>query len=352
MTKDEILNLKIDTPDEAAKEAVAKNWDKVAKPLDGLGKFEKLIIKIGGITGKSEIDIAKKAVIVMCADNGVVEEGVTQSGQEVTFIVAENIAHGSASVCRMADSVHADIIPVDIGINSDSFVEGVMQRRVMNGTRNFANEPAMSEDEAARAISVGIDMVREAVKKGYKLLAVGEMGIGNTTTAAAVCLSLADTNVSAVTGRGAGLDDEGLGRKRQVISEAVEKYALKGADPFRVLCCTGGLDIAGIAGVYIGGALMHVPVGIDGAIAAAAALLAERLLPGVREYMLPSHVGKEGISHIVMKELGFSCVLDADMALGEGTGAVMLFPLLDMALSVYNNRTTFDDLNMEEYKRF
>ena len=156
----------------------------------------------------------------------------------------------------------------------------------------------------------------------------------------------------AVTGRGAGLDDKRLENKKRIIGNAVKAYDLKTADPFKILCCVGGLDIAGIAGVYIGGALTHTPVVIDGAIAAAAALFAERLLPGTKEYMLPSHVGREGVSRLAMKALGFDCVLDADLALGEGTGAVMLFPLLDMALAVYNNRTTFDDLKMEEYKRF
>ncbi|MBO6137778.1 MAG: nicotinate-nucleotide--dimethylbenzimidazole phosphoribosyltransferase [Lachnospiraceae bacterium] len=352
MTKEEILSIELEKPDPKVALKVRDNWDKVAKPLDGLGKFERLIARIGAITGKSEIDISKKAVIVMCADNGIVEEGISQSGQEVTFKVAENIAHGSASVCRMAGSAGAGVLAVDIGINSSEKVSGIIQRRVMNGTRNFVKEPAMSEEEAAKAISVGIDMAKSAVKEGYNLLAVGEMGIGNTTTAGAVALALLDAEAEELAGRGAGLDEVRLKRKRRIIEQAVEKYSLKTAEPFEVLRCVGGLDIAGIAGVYIGSALCHVPVVIDGAIAAAAALIAERMLPGVKEYMLPSHVGREKISSLSMRELGFDCVLDADLALGEGTGAVMLFPLLDMALAVYNNRTTFDDLRMEEYKRF
>ncbi len=352
MTKDEILSLKIEAPDKEAARRVAKNWDKVAKPLDGLGKFEKLIQRIGAITGKDEIDISKKAVIVLCADNGIVEEGISQSGREITYKVAENIAHGSASVSRMAQTAGADVIAVDIGIDSPDTVEGIIQRRVMNGTRNFAREPAMNEKEAAEAVSVGIELADEAAKKGYKLLAVGEMGIGNTTTSGAVCMALTGAGVNEVTGRGAGLDDERLKRKARIIEEAIDRYSLKTAHPFEVLRCVGGLDIAGMTGIYIGGALKHIPVVADGAIAAAAALLAERLLPGVKEYILPSHVGREGTSVIALRELGFDCVLNADMALGEGTGAVLLFPLLDMALSVYNNRTTFDDLKMEGYVRF
>ena len=352
MTREEILSLKIEKSDREAGEAVRRNWDRVAKPLDGLGKFEDLIIKIGAITGSEKIDISKKAVIVMCADNGVVEEGISQSGQEVTLKVAGNIAHGSASVCRMAASAGARVIAYDIGINSPEQVEGINRRRVMNGTRNFAKEPAMSGEETAKAISVGIDAAREAVKEGYGLIAVGEMGIGNTTTSGAVCLSLLDTDISEAAGRGAGLDDIRLEKKKKVIEEAVKRYSLKTAEPFEVLRCVGGLDIAGIVGVYIGGAMMRVPVVIDGAIALAAALLAERMLPGIKEYMLASHVGREALCPLILRELGLESVLDAKLALGEGTGAVMLFPLLDMALSVYNNRTTFDDLKMDNYTRF
>ena len=352
MTKNEILSLRLPSISREAEEQVRKNWDKVAKPLDGLGKFEELIVRLGGITGGSEPDIGKRAVIVMCADNGVVREGISQSGKEVTFKVAENIAHGTASVCRMSAVAGAKVLAYDIGIDSEEYVEGIIQRRVMNGTRNFAEEPAMTEEEAAKAISVGIEAAEEAAEEGYKLLAVGEMGIGNTTTAGAVCLSLLNTEVSEVAGRGAGLDDKRLERKKAVIAEAVEKYSLKNAGPFEVLRCVGGLDIAGMAGVYIGGALKRVPVVVDGAIAAAAALVAERMLPGVKDFLLPSHLGRESVCLHVMKELGLDWVLDARLALGEGTGAVMLFPLLDMALSVYNNRTTFDDLKMENYRRF
>ena len=352
MTKEEILSLNIGRPDETAGRMVGLNWDKVAKPLDGLGKFEKLIMKTGSITGKSEIDISKKAVIVMCADNGVVKEGISQSGQEVTLKVARTIARGNASVCRMAAAAGAKVLAYDIGINSEEPVEGLICRRVRRGTRNFAEEPAMTEEEAAKALSIGIEAAQNAVKAGFNLLAVGEMGIGNTTTSGAVCLALLDVDVKEAAGRGAGLDDEHLKRKRAVVGEAVDRYSLKDKEPFEVLRCVGGLDIAGMAGVYIGGALMRVPVVIDGAIAAAAALLAERMLPGLKDFMLPSHLGREQVSRLIMKELGLDCVLDADLALGEGTGAVMLFPLLDMALAVYNNRTTFEDLKMDGYKRF
>lgn len=351
-TREELAKLIVKTPDKEIYKKVQSNFDHVAKPIDGLGRFEVLTARIGAIQETEIIDISKKAVIIMCADNGIVEEGISQSGQEVTLAVVRNMADRKSSVGKMAKTIGADTIPVDIGINHKDSIPGVLNKKISFGTRNFRNEPAMTEEEAIKAIFTGIEMVFECKEKGYKILATGEMGIGNTTTSSAVTAALLGCEVTEVTGRGAGLSDEKLVHKQKMIAEAIDKYELKEADALQILETVGGFDIAGLTGVCIGGALYHVPIVLDGLISMVAALLAERIVPGVKEYLIPSHQGKEPATELLAKELGLEPVIDGNMALGEGTGAVMMFSLLDIALSVYQDRTTFSDIRIEQYERF
>lgn len=350
--REELKQIRIEKTDEQIREKIKRNWDCVAKPIDGLGRLEELTAQIGAILGSEEIEISKKAVIIMCADNGIVEEGISQSGQEVTAAVAENMAKNQSSVGKMSVSIGADTFPVDIGINREERLQGVIDRKIRCGTRNFRVEPAMTEEETVRAIVVGMEMVLMCKKAGYTILGTGEMGIGNTTTSSAIAASLLKCEVCMVTGRGAGLDDAGLARKQQVITEAIDRYHLWNADAFTVLQTVGGLDIAGLVGVCIGGALYHIPIVLDGVISMVAALAAERMVPGTRAYLLPSHKGKEPAVELLMRELELEPIIDGKLALGEGTGAVMLFPLLDMALSVYDNRVTFETIQMEPYRRY
>ncbi|MDE6844921.1 MAG: nicotinate-nucleotide--dimethylbenzimidazole phosphoribosyltransferase [Lachnospiraceae bacterium] len=338
--------------DEKIYRKVLQNWDAIAKPLDGMGRFETITAQIGAVMGSDEIDISKKAVIIMCADNGIVEEGISQSGQEVTAAVAEQMGKGLSSVGRMAASIGADTIPIDIGINHEEPISGVFDRKIRCGTRNFSKEPAMTEEEAVRAIKAGIEVVSDCKTKGYRLLATGEMGIGNTTTSSAVAAALLQCSVDDVTGRGAGLSDEKLIHKRKIIAEAIEKYDLAGAEPLRVLRTVGGLDIAGLAGVCIGGAVHHIPIVLDGVISMTAALLADRIAPGTVKCLIASHKGKEPAVSRLMRELGIEPVIDGQMALGEGTGAVMMMSLLDMALCIYHERTLFSDIRVEQYERY
>ena len=342
----------IDTPDEKIYGKVLQNWDGIAKPLDGMGRFETIIARIGAIIGTDEIDLTKKAIIIMCADNGIVEEGISQSGQEVTAAVARQMGKGLSSVGRMAVSIGADTIPIDIGMNHQAPIQGVLDRKIRCGTRNFRKEPAMTEEETVGAIMTGIEAVAVCRDEGYRILATGEMGIGNTTTSSAVAAALLQCDADTVTGRGAGLSDEKLVHKRQIIADAIEKYELAGADPFRILMTVGGLDIAGLAGVCIGGALYHIPVVLDGVISMTAALLADRIVPGTAKYLIASHKGKEPAVEVLMKELGAEPVIDGKMALGEGTGAVMMMALIDMALCIYHGRTLFSDIRVEQYERY
>ncbi len=340
---------KIEPLNAAAMEQARRNWDSVAKPLHSLGKLEDLLVQIAGVTGSAQIDLSHKAVVALCADNGVVAEGVTQCGQEVTALVAENFARGTTPVCRMAQVAGADILPVDIGLCRRVTEPGVLQRAVRRGTADLAKEPAMSRAEAIQAIETGISLVQECKEKGYRLLATGEMGIGNTTTSSAVTAVLLGAPVEQVTGRGAGLSTAGLERKRAVISKAIALHQPDPNDSIDVLAKVGGLDLAGMVGLYLGGAAYHVPVVMDGFIAGAAALAAAGLCPAVRDYLIPSHQSSEPAVQLLMDALGLSPVLRAEMCLGEGTGAVALMPLLDMALAVYRDTPSFGEMHMEAY---
>lgn len=341
----------VQPPDKEIRRKVLKNWDSLAKPLDGMGRFEELTARIGAILGTEDIDISRKAVLIMCADNGIVEEGVSQSGQEVTLAVVKQMAEGKSSVGKMAAVIGADTIPIDIGINCREPLPGVLDRKIRCGTRNFVQEPAMTEEEAVCAIYTGMELVSNCKQRGYRILATGEMGIGNTTTSSAVAAALLNCEVSLVTGRGAGLNDEKLHHKRQVIETAIERYKLREAEPLTVLQTVGGLDIAGLTGICIGGAVHHVPIVLDGVISMTAALLAERIAPGTIQYLIPSHKGKEPAMEKLMEELELAPVIDGRMALGEGTGAVMMLSLLEMALQLYRSRTTFSDMQLTPYER-
>ena len=351
-TEETLKNLKSEEPDCEIYKKVLNNWDSIAKPLDGLGRFETITAQIGAILGTEEIDISKKAVIIMCADNGIVEEGVSQSGQEVTAAVAAQMGKGASSVGKMAAKAGVDTIPVDIGINEKEQITGVLNRKIRRGTGNFSKGPAMTKEETVRAIFAGIEIVEECKKKGYQILATGEMGIGNTTTSSALAAALLKCEADEVTGRGAGLCDEKLQCKKKIITEAVKKYKLFEAEPLTVLQTVGGLDIAGLVGVCIGGGVFHIPIVLDGVISMVAALLSERIVQGTIRYLIPSHKGKEPAVEKLMKELKLEPVIDGQMALGEGTGAVMMLSLLDIALCVYRKRTLFSDIKVEQYERY
>ena len=352
LTKEELLSVRIEKPDSDIYARVKNNWDSIAKPIDGMGKFEEIICRVGAVQRTDRIDISRKAVVIMCADNGIVEEGISQSGQEVTLAVMKNMSRHLSSVGRMAAFAGADTMPVDIGVNSEEKVPGILDRKVMPGTRNIAREPAMTEEELLKAICTGIDIAFECKELGYKMLAAGEMGIGNTTTSSMICAALIGCEAAKVTGRGAGLDDKRFIHKREVIDNVIRKYDLYHQDAFTVLRTAGGLDLAGLSGLYIGAALSHIPVVLDGMISMAAAIAAERMIPGIKDYLLPSHMGREPGMRLIADELGMEPVIYADMALGEGTGAVMMMSMMDMAMRIYDNSTSFADISIDSYKRF
>ncbi len=344
-----MMKIKKNLPDEAARRMAQQKWDNVAKPLHSLGKMEDIICRIAAIQGSEDVHLAPRCALVFCADHGVVAEGVTQSGQEVTSLVARSIAEGNANVNLMASAANCDVLAVDMGMAAVVDHPALLKCRVAAGTRNMAKESAMTRNQALQALQTGIDLVGEMKKRGYALIATGEMGIGNTTSSAAIASVLLDAPVETMTGRGAGLSDAGLLRKISAIRRAVEVNRPDANDPIDVLAKLGGFEIAGMAGAFLGGMTHGVPIVIDGVISAVSALLALRICPESGEFMLASHMSREPAGRLVMDALGLEPVIDAGMALGEGTGAVMLFPLLDMTHRVYYGTHTFDDLGMEAY---
>jgi nicotinate-nucleotide--dimethylbenzimidazole phosphoribosyltransferase len=346
MTIEEAMNQIRPSSPQASKESRVR-FDSIAKPLRSLGKLEEAVVKIAGIIENNHVLIDKKALVIMCADNGVVSEGVTQTGQEVTAIVAENFLQKRASVSIMAGYTNTDIYPIDIGIARDT---NIINKKIAYGTKNFAKEPAMTMNEAKQAIETGIAIVGELKEKGYQILATGEMGIGNTTTSSAIASVLLEKSVEEVTGKGAGLSSAGLARKIKVIKEAILLHNPDKADILDVLSKVGGFDIGGLVGVFLGGATYRIPIVIDGFISAVAALMAVKMNPLVKDYLLPSHVSKEPAAHLILEELGLEPFITCDMCLGEGTGAVALFPILDMAVNVYQEMSTFEQIQVDAYQ--
>lgn len=332
--------------DQGRIDAALRHWDAVAHPLHSLGLLEEVVARMAGAAPLRRD--YKKCVAAFCADNGVVAQGVTQTDNSITALVAGNMLKGESSVCCMARVTGADVFPVDAGMVTE--VEGLPSVKVARGTRDLAVEPAMTRQEALSVLLAGMDMVRDLAEKGYTLMAAGEMGIGNTTTTSAVAAALLGRSAGEMTGKGAGLSNEGLRRKIAVIDGAMALHRPDRSDPIDVLAKVGGFDIAGMAGFYLGCARYGVPAVLDGFISNVAALVAARLCPAVTGYLTASHMSAEPGAGYVMEELGLRPMLRLGMALGEGTGAVTAMPLIDMALRLYFDMPSFDGMGMDAYK--
>lgn len=334
------------------KDQIQTNFDQLAKPLRSLGKLESHWSQIGGIQSSLKPSISKKALVIMCADNGVVAEGISQCGQEVTRVVTENFTQGKACINQFAKVAGADLFPVNIGIAGELDNQQVIDKCIRRGTGNIYKECAMSKQEAEKAIIVGIEMVKELSQSGYGIIATGEMGIGNTTTTSAIASVLLDKDPDFVTGKGAGLSDHALEHKVHVINKAIDLHQPDKTDAIDILCKIGGLDIAGMTGLYIGGAVYGLPIVVDGIISSISACLATLLDDQVRDYMIASHVSKEPCGHLLLDQLSLDPIIVGDMGLGEGTGALTLMPMLDMIAGVYDHMATFEQAHIEVYEDF
>jgi len=348
-----------------------RHWDSIAKPLDSLGEFEKIFQKLSAIYESEIPDISNKCITVMCADNGIVKEGISQSNKDVTLAVAKSMAIGTSSIAVLCKSVNSNLMVFDMGIDSfdtEIYSLGVLNHKLMHGSNNFLKEKAMPLDITIRAILTGINTVKELKENKVTVIGTGEMGIGNTTTSSALSAAMLNLPVETVTGRGAGLDDTKLKKKINVIYKGIEKYGFRdklfldsiNSDDTKVrvlaildlLSSVGGLDIATITGVFIGGGIYKLPIIIDGVISEVAAALAYFLNPLCKEYMLASHLSREPVASIIFDILKLNPVIDASLALGEGSGCAMFFSLLDMIFEIYTKNAYFSDIKIEKYKRF
>lgn len=413
-----------------------QHWDSLGKPIDSLGVLEQHVTKLCMIERMAQPHINRRVLAVLCADHGCVREGVTQTDSSVTRIVAENFARGLTTTSMLAQQFAVDLFPIDVGMLSagDSRSSGVPaddeiratsssqisassgpmptsaalrtdrvnDRCLQHGSGDIAIEPAMSEEVGERALALGRRLVRELKAQGYDILLTGEMGIGNTTPTSALFSAYLGLPVEETVGRGAGLSDEGLERKRDCVRRALRRVGHKNAK--QLLFELGGLEIATMAGMFLGAVEEQMPIVIDGAISTAAALAASRILaesntsdatnsatevtvntaePGqmsdagvspseakriaesapdslpdreihgsVADVTLASHVSKDGAARKALEALGLRAIIDADMSLGEGSGAVLLMPMLDAALAVYHGMGSFEDIHVEAYHRF
>ncbi|NMM64658.1 nicotinate-nucleotide--dimethylbenzimidazole phosphoribosyltransferase [Clostridium sp. P21] len=334
------------------KEAIKSAWDRLdnlTKPIGSLGELEEIAAKMAGITGKIYNKINKKNIVIMCADNGVCEEGVSCCDQSATATVTNNFTRGITGVCVLAKYAKSDITVVDVGVKGEFNNPKIVNKKVVYGTKNMAKEPAMTREEAVKAIEAGIEVVDKLVKEGYDLFGTGEMGIGNTSTSAAVLSVLTDLSVDVVAGKGSGLTEEQFENKKRVIQKAIEVNKPDKNDIIDVISKIGGLDIAGICGCFLGAAKNRVPIVIDGLISSAAALCAYRLNNNVIDFIFPSHLSAEPGAVYMMKELNLKPMLNLGMRLGEGSGCPLAFNVIEAALEAMNNMATFDEAALNSH---
>lgn len=342
--------LKVEPLNEDAMKKAQEKLDSLTKPLGSLGKLEAMIKRLAGITGNIAPDIDKRAIVVMSADNGVCEEGVSSCPKEVTSKVTRNFMKGITGINVFTNFTKSDLFVVDIGVDDDlSDCPGIIHKKIRRGTWNLAKGPAMTRQEAIRGIETGIDIVEDLYSKGYKLFGTGEMGIGNTTTSSCISSVLTGKSPSEMTGRGSGLSDSAYKSKVELIENAI-RINSPYKDPIDVLAKLGGFDIAGIVGCFIGAAACKTPCLIDGFISATAALVAVEICPQVKDYIFASHVSKEPGTRSVLEALGMDEMMDLEMRLGEGTGAALAFMFFDAAAAMYYNMGTFGDASIEQYE--
>ncbi|MGG6313891.1 nicotinate-nucleotide--dimethylbenzimidazole phosphoribosyltransferase [Paenibacillus macerans] len=334
--------------DAAAMTAAEAHLDRLTKPPGSLGKLEGLAVKLAGITGEVRPAFPKRTVVVMAADHGVCEEGVSAFPAEVTPQMVLNFLAGGAAVNVLARQASADVVCVDIGVNADLEHPGLVRQKIRYGTGNMAKGPAMSREEAEAAILAGANLVADAVSRGVRLFVTGEMGIGNTTASAAIMSGLTGAAPLASVGRGTGINDERLRHKIAVVERALELNRPDANDPLDVLAKVGGLEIAGLTGVILGAAAERSPVVIDGFISTVAALIAARLAPEAVGYMVASHVSHEQGHRQLLKELGLVSMLELDMRLGEGTGGVLALHLIDAACRIVSEMATFESAGVAD----
>ena len=320
--------------------------DRLINPQGSLGKLEEISIQLAGIYGSKYFDTTKKIVLSFACDHGVYEEGVAPNNQNITLLQSMNFPKKINGVGTISKFVGSDVQLVDVGINCDEPIEGVIDCKIRKSTSNMAKGPAMTRQEAIRAIEIGIEMSEKYIQEDYKVIGIGEMGIANTTPSAAIISVIAGCDPQEVTGMGAGLKKELLAHKAQVIRTAIEINQPNPTDGIDILQKVGGFEIGSMAGVILGCSANRVPVVLDGFISYAAALIAVNINPRCKDYMIASHYSAEPGAKKALELLGLDPFLKMDMRLGEGSGAALAFNMIEAANYVYKNMLTFDEVDM------
>ncbi len=342
MLKDTIAS--ISPQDEAAMASCQLRIDNLTKPLGSLHGLEQLAVRMAGITGRPRPRDLGKYIILMAADHGVAAEGVSAYPREVTPQMVVNFLHGGAAINAFARHAGAQLILVDIGVGVElPQMAGLYREKIAPGTANIACGPAMTREQALRAIEVGVRMARVAVGQGAEVIGLGEMGIGNTTPSTAIIACYSRKTLSELTGRGTGLSAAAIAHKADVIGRAIAVNRPDPADPLDVLAKVGGLEIAGLVGVILGAAACRAAVVLDGIITSAASLLAVKLAPAARDYLIGSHFSCEPAHKEALQLIGLDAYLHLNMRLGEGTGAALGMRLIDAGLHVLNDMKTFGE---------
>jgi nicotinate-nucleotide--dimethylbenzimidazole phosphoribosyltransferase len=344
--------------DATASAAASAHLDRLTKPPGSLGGLESIAIRLAGIRGRLVTDIERPVVIVFAADHGVAARGVSAYPSEVTAQMVANFAAGGAAINVLARAAGADLVVVDIGVGgaiaehspmtgSDADVR-LVRARVASGTADLTTGPAMTREEVMAALDVGRDVVTGLIRDGSDLVALGEMGIGNTTAASAIVAALTGLPPSTVTGRGTGVDDPGLIRKVAAIEAALALHGLDPEDPLGILAAVGGLEIAGLVGAMLAAAAAGIPVVLDGFITGAAALVAAGLASNLPDRLIAAHRSVEPGHAIVLERLGLSPILQLDLRLGEGSGAALAIPIIRAAARICGEMATFDEAGVSE----
>jgi len=348
----EILSNTIGTikpPDKKAAAKAQARQDQLTKPRGSLGRLEELSVKVAGITGKELPRIERKAIVIIAGDHGVVAEGVSAYPQEVTAQMVHNFLRGGAAINVLARHIGARMVVVDMGIVAELEPHpSLVSRKIAPGTHNMAKGPAMSKEQALRAVESGIEVINGEVARGLDIVGVGDMGIGNTTPSSAICAAITGESVGRVTGKGTGVSDKQLALKVKVIETALALNRPDPGDAIDVLSKVGGFEIGGIAGVILGAAARRLPVVIDGFIAGAAALIASGLCPRVKDYLIAAHVSAEVGHRAILDYLGLRPLLDLGMRLGEGTGAALAISIVEAAVKALAGMATFADAGVSE----
>jgi nicotinate-nucleotide--dimethylbenzimidazole phosphoribosyltransferase len=320
----------------------------LTKPTGSLGRLEEIAVQMAGITRNVQPVIRRKAVVVIAADHGVAVEGVSAYPAAVTPQMVLNFVHGGAAINALARQANAEVVVVDIGVAAELSHPQILSYKVAYGTANMLYGPAMTREQALQALEIGIDVCESLLTQGIDLMATGEMGIANTTAASAVVACLSGVPVGLVTGRGTGINDVQLAHKIDVIERAILQNYPNTADPLDVLAKVGGLEIAGLVGIILAAASHHIPVVLDGFISGAAALVAFRMNPLVRDYCFAGHVSVERGHQVILEQMKLMPLLDLQLRLGEGTGAVLALHIIEGALRTHREMATFAEAGVSD----